>query len=84
MSALSDSVVFSLKYAVLSTVFMRIMHFGRLVYHVQQISLQKKSLRIRYQSLAVVKMNRTVKKEHYNMTSQSTEHGARTKFRNIL
>jgi len=31
MSALSDSVVFSLKYAVLSIVSIRIMHCGRLV-----------------------------------------------------
>jgi len=69
MSALSDSVFFSLKYAVLSIVSMRIMHCGRLVqYHVQQTSLQSRSLRIRYQSLAVAEMNRTVKKEHYNMT----------------
>jgi hypothetical protein len=37
MSALSDSVVFSLKYAVFSIVSMRIIHCGRLVYyHVQQ------------------------------------------------
>lgn len=69
MSALSDSVVVSLKYAVLGIVSMRIIHCGRMVYHVQQTSSQTRSLRIRYPSLAVAEINRTVNKVHKNMTS---------------